>query len=317
MLGQLASFGGKEITLDIASLVIPPGYGSLASHLMATWASRDHAASLAEARKLADDGVPLVPFFDDLIEEVRKMLVASGEAPQPFTPGELNDIALMLFERRKDAKSGIDPLFALQLAGTFVANGLLKHASRNAHLASADDTRYAIQETREVPKAQEKIKAHIEPTVIPSVVEGSRTAEIPPLASLGRNDEQKPTPHPEEGAGGGAMLELNTVRAKWAAIIRKVDEMNHSLPFILKIARPESISGHAIVIRFQYPFHMDKVVGDPKNRQIVEEAARSVLGQPALTIEGLVGEDPGRAEARSQDIVTNILKAFGGQVVES
>ncbi len=305
MLGQLASFGGKEITLDVASLVIPPGYGPLASHLMATWASRDHGASLAEARKLADDGVPLVPFFDDLIEEVRKMLIASGEKPQPFTPGELNDIALMLFERRKDAKSGVDPLFALQLAGTFVANGLLKHSSG---------------EIREVPKAQEKTKAHIEPvkasepvkavvqepvsikaepvSVIPSVVEVPLVKEAPVVAV--------------EGA-----IELNTVRAKWAAIIRKVDEANHSLPFILKIARPEAVSGNAVILRFQYPFHMDKVVGDPKNRQIVEEAARSVLGYPALTIEGLVGEDAGRAEARSQDIVTNILKAFGGQVVES
>jgi hypothetical protein len=36
-----------------------------------------------------------------------------------------------------------------------------------------------------------------------------------------------------------------------------------------------------------------------------------------VTLEGVVGEDPGKAEERSQDIVSNILKAFGGSVVES
>lgn len=128
LLGQLASLGAKELTLETASLVIPQGYGELAARLIDLWASRDHAASLREAQRLADDGIPLVPFFDDLVAEVRRRLVASADAPQAFTPGELNDLALLLFERRKDAKVGVDALFALQLAGTIAANGLLRHS---------------------------------------------------------------------------------------------------------------------------------------------------------------------------------------------
>ena len=299
LLGQLASVGGKKLTLDIASLVIPQGYSDLATNLIGMWGRHEHAAALEEAKRLADDGVPLVPFFDDLIEEVRKLLIASADAskPQLFTPGELNDLALLLFERRKDAKSGVDPLFALQLAGTIAANGLLKHASTITPPSVAPA---AIP----VPKAQEKIK----PIIEPAKPVAEKEVEIQPAPVV----EPKVVP-----SGAPSTLDLNMIRMKWQAIVRKVDETNHSLPFILKISRPEMLNGDAVVLRFQYPFHMDKIVGDPKNRRVVEDAVRSVMGNEAITIEGIVGEDAGGAEARSQDIVSNILKAFGGSVVES
>ncbi|MCR4256083.1 MAG: hypothetical protein NUW08_00055, partial [Candidatus Uhrbacteria bacterium] len=111
-------------------------------------------------------------------------------------------------------------------------------------------------------------------------------------------------------------VDLNTVRMKWQAIIRAVDEQNHSLPFILKISRPEDMRGRTVILRFQYAFHLDKIVGDPKNRHIVEQSMEQVLGE-RLALDGIVGEDAARAETRSQDIVSNILKAFGGNVVES
>jgi DNA polymerase-3 subunit gamma/tau len=288
LLGQLASVGGKKLTLDVASLVIPQGYRELATKLVSLWASRDHAGAMEEAKRLADDGVPLVPFFDDLIEEVRRLLIASADPskPQPFSPGELNDLALMLFERRRDAKSGVDALFALQLAGTIAANGLLRHSNQ-------------------VPKAEPKTKPNLEPK-----------KEIATSPAAPRNDvvaSEVKQSHPAESS----KHDLNFIRSKWPAVVRKVDETNHSLPFILKISRPESVRGNAVVLRLQYPFHLDKIIGDPKNRHIVEQAMRSVLGDDSLTLEGVVGEDPGRAEERSEDIVTNILKAFGGSVVES
>jgi hypothetical protein len=307
LLGQLSSFGGKEISMDVASLVIPAGYAAQAVELLAMWSRHEHVQALEEARRLADDGVPLVPFFDDLIEEVRTQLIASGDPSKPilFSPGELNDLALLLFERRRDAKTGVDALFALQLAGTIASNGLLRHATRaTPHAPSEPMKREASSVKREeLPKAQPKTNTPFEPV------------------------KSEPLPQNEEGAGGGgspgvvgggspATIELNTVRMKWQAIIRAVEEVNHALPFILKISRPEAIRGSSVVVRFQYAFHLDKIVGDPRNRRTVEEAMGKVLGVP-LSLEGTVGEDAGRAEERSQDIVSNILKAFGGSVVES
>lgn len=345
LLGQLGGLGEKHLTLDVARLVIPPGHVPAAAGLMALWANRDHVASLNEAQRLADQGLPLLPLFDDLVTVVQKLLIASGNpalsekwskgteeerAIVPligrFEPGELNDIALLLFERRKDAKSGIDPLFALQLAGTIVAGGLLRNAAVTPAKAGDQDQSTkspsitSIQsdqldsrlrgndgqdpEPAPVPKVEVKTNPPLA-SVIPSIAEGSlpKNEAIPPRVSLGRNDDPA--------------IEINQIRMKWAAIIRAIDEKNHSLPFILKISKPESIQGNTIIIRFQYGFHRDKIIADPRNRKIVEEAVRQVLGHETLIVDGIVGEDSAAAEARSSDIVGNILKAFGGSVVES
>lgn len=325
MLGQLASFGNKHISTEVASLVVPAGYADQAHELLAMWGRREHAAALEHARKLADDGVPLVPFFDDLIEEVKRELVASGDPSKTplFTPGELNDLALLLFERRRDAKSGVDPLFALQLAGTIAANGLLRHSKSDVIPSVAEGSRpnkdsstplrsAQNDKAASVPKAEEKTKPPLEPVKSEPMSAPAVIAPVAPVAEVAPS----PAPIVEAPASADAAVEINQVRMKWQAIIRAVDEVNHSLPFILKISRPEAVRGSSVVIRFQYPFHLDKIISDPRNRKTMEDALLKVIGVP-LQVEGVVGEDAGRAEERSQDIVSNILKAFGGSVVES
>ena len=334
LLGQLGGLGEKHLTLDVAQLVIPPGHLPAAAALVGFWSRRDHVGAINEAQRLADEGLPLLPLFDDLITIVRKLLVASADptladkwskgtederAMVPligkFEPGELNDMALLLFERRKDAKSGIDALFALQLAGTIAAGGLLRHASTSSRAQAEGPSKVSplppvgrnevvpepISEPDPVPKAEVKTNQPLPENLIPSEAEGP--SKIPPLPPVGRNEV--------------ASVDLNTVRMKWASIIRAVDEINHSLPFILKISKPEMIQGSTVVIRFQYGFHRDKIIADPRNRKTVEDAVRLVMVNDTLNIDGIVGEDVAAAEERSQDIVGNILKAFGGSVVES
>jgi hypothetical protein len=43
---------------------------------------------------------------------------------------------------------------------------------------------------------------------------------------------------------------------------------------------------------------------------------RTLFNSTTLTIDGVVGEDEEQKEQRSQDTVSNILKAFGGTIVE-
>ena len=50
---------------------------------------------------------------------------------------------------------------------------------------------------------------------------------------------------------------------------------------------------------------------------MVESCLNQVMETQGLMIDGVIGEDPARATERSQDAVSNILRAFGGSVVES
>ncbi len=245
----------------------------------------------------------MLPLFDDLLMIVRKLLAVSGDRTlaeawasgsgderalvslvNRFSPAELHDLALLLLERRRDVKAGVDALFALQLVGTVAANRLWRSSSK-------DDEQKPPSGSNSSP---------------------------PPLSKRGGADTPSLGKREMEGVApeSGISLDIATVRSKWNAIVRAVDEKNHSLPFILKISRPEEVQGTTLVIRFQYPFHRDKILSEIKNRRLVEECVRAVLGHATCTLEGVVGEDPGQKDARNQDMVSHILNAFGGSVVE-
>jgi hypothetical protein len=74
-----------------------------------------------------------------------------------------------------------------------------------------------------------------------------------------------------------------------------------------------------LVIRFPYPFHKDKVIGDSKNLRLVEGCAQAVFAVPGLRLDGIVlaPEEESAAPNAPQDVVGNLLKTFGGSVVES
>lgn len=328
LLGQLGSLGEKHIDAALSGLVMAPTHLPFAAGLMEKWFLRDHGASLKEARRLVDEGIGLLPLFDDLITIVRRLLQvkaipeiatswASGTAEEramaPLvahsSPAELHDLALMLMERRKDVKSGVDPLFALELASTMVACGMLLPQERATTPPSTPQPQKPTPARlpQEAPRKEPEASATPTPSVSPVVEK-----VVEPSPSIVAEVITVPT----GGDSSVPAIELGHVRIKWNAIIRAIDEKNHSLPFILKISQPHEIQGETLIIRFQYPFHKDKIITDVKNRRIVEGCAREVLGVPTLVIDGIVGEDATRTEERNQDMVANILKAFGGQVVE-
>jgi hypothetical protein len=154
----------------------------------------------------------------------------------------------------------------------------------------------------------------VEPVIRPEAV-------VPAVVVPKAEPVPEPTPivpttaAPAAPSGG---VDLATVRRLWGAYIRAVDEQNHSLPFILKISKPEKVEGPVLTIRFPYPFHRDKVIGDMKHMRIAEACARQVFGVPDMRLEGIVlGPDETGDASSPQDTVGNLLKAFGGAVVEN
>jgi DNA polymerase-3 subunit gamma/tau len=331
LLGQLGALGESHLTLELAHLVIPESRLPQAAELMTTWANKQHAEGLACIQRLFEQGVPLLPLMDDLLVIVKKLLMASADpglavtwqegmpdekllAPlvSRFSPLELNDLALVLMERRRDMKAGIDPLFALQLVSTVTACRDERRGVTTT-VSASPSVPPVVKESKVAASVTMSSPAPVAP-VTPSVVpEPAKPVSVEPI-------EPAPAPVSSEPqvvkSQVPAQIDIQVVRAKWNATIRAVEEKNHSLPFILKISRPEYVEGETVYIRFQYAFHRDKIIADLKNRRLVEEALREILQLPTVKVEGLVGEDQVAGETRSQDVVSNVLKAFGGNVVE-
>lgn len=331
LLGQLVSLGEKKITTDVASLVIPMSRLPIAANLLHVCADRQLGPALQAVGTLEDEGIPLLPIFDDLLVAVRLLLLAGsdknaatrlatgdeGEKALATVVGrygdaELSEIALMLMERRRDAKQGIDARFALELAVTAIVLGVLPHGPNatmsSAHVVTAPLTekKPEVRTREEPPKIAERVAPvpQEQKSTVPPVSIVPPPAAIAPSVSIA----------PREPSADDISISL--VQRKWPGFVKTMSDSSPSLAFILKTCRPIETRGNTVTIRFQYPFHRDKILADIKNRRVAENAFAEALGVPVIHLEGVVGEDADNAEKRSVDMVSNILKAFGGQVVE-
>lgn len=339
LLGQLAALGDSHLTLGLAELIIPPSRLPVAAEVFTHWTNKDLAGALRYIREVYEQGIPLGPLFDDLLLATRLLLVTSALPEQAetwkdneyrvfmplvgrWTSDELHGLALTLIDRRRDLRLGIDPLFLLELSSTVASHRLFGRGGDSTQASPVIVP--PIQ-----PKPPTPAPTPIQPPPIPKeepVPSAPQEVEITvsiaeqPTAPTAVLIEQPIEPIVEAGIVSVAAVEgfsLDVVRAKWNSIIQLVDMQNHSLPFILKISRPERVEGSIVTIRFQYAFHHDKIVKDTRHRKIVEEALSSMFGAN-IQVAGLVGEEGLETEGTQgrPDMVSNILKAFGGNVVE-
>lgn len=319
LLGQLGALGEAHITKEIAELVIPRSHVPEAAALVSLWADRDFEGSYAKVRELFESGFALESYVDDLLRIFRLLLAASAmpemkqkweTGPEEerclvplvgrFEPAEIHDIALMLFDRRKDMKAGVDPLFAMELATTLVAHGLLSHSGAVA----------APQKTR--PK--EPAPRDDNPPPAPPAPRADEVPKTPPPAPP-KNDPA-PLKKQEPKNTAPPAVDMLDVQKHWRRIVERVSEKYPSLRFILQITRPDSIQGDALFLCFQYPFHRDKILKSTEIKHLIETIIEELVGTK-LFIEGTIKSDAKAADAPKADIVDNILEAFGGSVVES
>lgn len=330
LLGQLLSLGEREITSEIAALVMPISRLPLAAKLLTVCADRDHGRALAVIARFEEEGIPLLPIFDDLLQSIRQLLLCSADTAQTrrlkegdegekqlaeivgrYTPAELGEMALLCMERRRDAKQGMDPRFALELAATAIAIGVLPHGpgfvaqqTQTAQPVSAPIAPSVVVTKKE--PVQEPVKASVTPTTsveTPKPVALASAAPTTPAASTVPMDSS-------------SSFDLSLVQRKWATFMKAIAEKNASWTFILTTSRPIQVVGNTLTIQFQYAFHRDKLLNDVKNRRTIEDTMATVLGVPSVCCEAVIGEDASSAVKRSEDMVSNIIKAFGGNVVE-
>lgn len=317
ILGQLLSLGEKYITQEVASLIIPPSNLPYALGLLAVTARREVKMALDEVQRLEDEGVSLARLFDDLLTTVRELMVykASGksdildsgvesvkiiqDACRAFSHQELINISLLLMERRKDAKQGLDPRFALEMAVVAVAVGATgESAFKN-----------------QMPAGSSVMKSEIVSRVSGSAEAVNETA--------GLSESERPKDSPELPVQPAVMaqaetskpgLSLDGVIKIWNKLLQSLED-HKSLVFILKLCRPKSVAGEKVILEFQYPYHQQTILQNQKNKLLIEDSLRKLSGFPGLSIDGLVNSPADSNDPGKKDMVSNLINAFGGRLV--
>lgn len=263
-----------------------------------------------------------------------------------YSLGELSEMALMLLERRRDIKVGTDPLFSLELAMCAIAGGLLPHASGAPSLPppralspvpETDEKKAQIKTNEKMEIRDQRSEIGIDNPSVENVADAQKMNDEHLHSEIGIK-ENIDIPTKEVFIGDQAKVvreetsrsqisdlkslsfDIHDVRKFWSVIIKEVEKQNHSLPFILKVSQADHIEGNTIHIRFQYPFHKEKLLDDMKTRRIVEEAIRVILQNEQILIDGFcsgkIEEENRSLESAPADVVSRVLGAFGGSIIE-
>lgn len=348
---QIISLGMDKIDDDSASLVLPIASIVRSAELLARCFERDVPLALQKLHALIEEGIPPLSILNDMIGIIQSLIRAedpselkrlqegdeNGKAILALVGkidrNELGRSALMFLERRRDMKNGTDPIFLLELTMYALAGGLLTTVS----------TAVSASPTVSVPVP----RVNPEPVRTPVVEEKRVEVPPPPITSIQAQEEKKETPKTNTAefvatqnnlnAGeqkieepplshipeGQPELNVHEIRKYWGIITKEVEKANRSLPFILKICTPERIEGSTLVLRFRYAFHREKLIEDIKTKSIVEDAIRLIMKNDKIILDGIVdakesssdSEQP-NLDSAPADIVSRVLNAFGGTVVE-
>lgn len=322
ILGQLLSLGEKNITSDIASLIIPASNLPHALGLLAVSSGRDVKSALQEVQRLEDEGIALMPLFDDLLTTARELMIFKAsdktdildsgveslktiqDVCRVFSHQELINISLLLMERRKDAKQGLDPRFALEMAVVAVAVGAAGESSSKDQVPAGPVTAPELKELDfEVSEAVNKPAELSEPATPKDLSElpvQPAVVDRPPAASQSNTSKQG--------------LSLDEVIKIWSKLLQSLED-HKSLVFILKLCRPRSVEGEKIILEFQYPYHQQTILQNQKNKLLIENFLRKLSGLPSLSIDGLVNSTADSTEPGKKDMASNLINAFGGRLV--
>ncbi len=115
-------------------------------------------------------------------------------------------------------------------------------------------------------------------------------SEIPPAVNV------VPVPAPQ--------LDLGTVIDRWAEVLAKVREYNHSLLGSLRLGRIVKLEGRELILAFPYNFHKETIEAR-KNRIVVEQVLEEVFHEP-VRVKVVLERELGRS-----DLLSEAVKVLG------
>lgn len=154
--------------------------------------------------------------------------------------------------------------------------------------------------------------------IIREVLEAYRQSKLTPVAELPllmavlnlvpeglQETIQELKVNSEPGPQINISIDLGTIVDRWAEVLAKVKEYNHSLISSLRLGRLLRVENSDVVLVFPYSFHKDNIDAR-KNRIIIEQVLEEVFGQK-LRVKLFLEKDL----KQENDLLSEAVKALG------
>jgi len=308
LLGQILALGESKITEKEASLVLPRSDWQKIIELLDFLIKKEAKEAIILTNNLVEEGIDLYNFTEDIIRALRLLLLTKLNADLNLLAEELEE------ENAKKMRSLATHISALEISRMMEIFIKQKSLLRSTHIpqlpleiAVVEICEFAVSSTA----APEPVK-HTPSTTPSHQSQPPKTVE-------------KNIPAKEEGLAKKTISKVNftldQIKERWEDFLKKAQEYNHSLPFILKMGEPTEIVGRTLKVSFRYTFHRDKI-NETKIRTLAEKALNETFIEGNLILEGIYspqGENTlvdKPTEKVNNELVANLIESFGGQLAE-
>ncbi|MBD3247691.1 DNA polymerase III subunit gamma/tau [Candidatus Falkowbacteria bacterium] len=311
LLGQIMAIAGEEISEEEVNLVIPRSDIIEAMSLIEFLQRKDMSGGIELVNKLLADGVDLERFTTDLIEVLRKMLLAKANPV-------LGERLAMDFGESAEAK-------LTELVGKFDLGRLIITIERFIRAKQEIKSSFIVQLPLELALAELCSDSGVK-----AQTQSPRPAQSAPQAQTAPKEQAPPV---NKVSGNMNKQDLS---ARWNEFLAKVKKYNHSLSFVLRVCEPRGIDGNKVCLAFKYKFHKDRI-NEANIKVLVEKTLAEVYGRD-LIVEAILDEaieSPDNANSNSSEentagpapeqpaspgggddkMMQDLLSTFGGKVV--
>lgn len=319
LLGQVLSLNLKKITTADAELILPTAAVENILNFLEAVINKNTATALTLLGQMVEEGLNLDQFAYDIIEILRKMMIAQTgldiyhdsdynkdtitrlkKLAESTTPTTITALLTEAMKRRLEIKTSPLPQLPLEL---FAVNFSLDQTEENLSKKSPPP------ETPSTPN-----------TPPPAPTESAPNPTTPPPNAPHTLKETLKTAvnslvHPHSH-GTPPKSTLEEVKNKWADVIKQLSETNHSLTFILKMSDLIKIDQNGLEISVAYGFHKEKLE-EQKAKKAVETCLANAMGEKinlTCTVKPVAAPTLEPVVLPTEE-AQNLASDFGGEVV--
>jgi DNA polymerase-3 subunit gamma/tau len=321
LLGQIIALGEGQVTKDAAELVIPRGNLAEVIELYGYLSGKDGASAIRLINNLADSGVNLKNFLADMALVGRKLLLAKISPDLPASLGL--DFGEILEPKLAEVASGLSLPRILLTIEKMTAAG---HELKTSFIASLP-LEVAIAELCSTETVSQPLTAPIKTPERPVHPE----APAPGNKLEKKIEPEKIVSAPLPDLDPTLEMSVIQIEERWPEVMIRIKNYNHSLAFVLQTGVISGVRAGKLFLIFKYKFHRDRLL-DARIKSDFERIISEVY-QKRLGLEVEVNEDlvfkaaaapeiqtPVNApapvsEGKNNDILSNLLNTFGGEVV--